>query len=322
MPGLRSFVINRQDRTFRTVPSCAMPMTPRYVSLALCATLLAACGGGEETQADKAPDLVIGGDGTDASTSSLYQMPTPNELFSLVRDMAGEGHKRMLNPTSNADRYVSLRSRAVNFGVYSTDLVYASYFKLDVEVARYYLATKKLADGLGVASAFTDADFVRLESNLTRGDSLEIISSEAYMKAYEKMQHENMGPTLAMVLVGGWVESMHLVIRQIEAFGKTPPLMARVAEQKVTLEQLVELLGQHTDNADVTGLRQQLVAIRDIYDQVGVKRVVHEGKSSSGRMVLGEDVDLDMSDEKYRSLMEAVDQLRTELTRPEDKTNA
>jgi hypothetical protein len=60
----------------------------------------------------------------------------------------------------------------------------ASYFKLNVEVARYYLTTKKLAEGLDLSSAFNDADFVRLESNLTKGDSLEVISNEAYMKAY------------------------------------------------------------------------------------------------------------------------------------------
>jgi hypothetical protein len=78
----------------------------------------------------------------------------------------------MLNPAGNVDRYVTLTSRALNFGVYSTDLVYASYFKLNVEVARYYLTTKKLAEGLGLSSAFNDADFVRLEANFTRGDSL------------------------------------------------------------------------------------------------------------------------------------------------------
>ncbi len=92
---------------------------------------------------DAGPGLVIGGDGTEDTVASIYQMPTPNELFNLVRDLAGEGQKRMLNPASNVDRYVSLKSRAFNFGVYSTDLVYASYFKLNVEVARYYLTMQE-----------------------------------------------------------------------------------------------------------------------------------------------------------------------------------
>ena len=52
-------------------------------------------------------------------------MPTPNELFSLVRNLMGEGDKKLMSSTENADRYVTLNKRALNFGVYATDLVYA-----------------------------------------------------------------------------------------------------------------------------------------------------------------------------------------------------
>lgn len=282
--------------------------------------LLSACGGGE--QAPKGERLVIGGADAEASATSLYQMPTPNELFSLVRQMAGEGHKRMLNPADRADRYVSRTSRAVNFGIYATDLVYASYFKLNVEVARYYLTTKKLAESLGITQAFTDADFVRLEANLTRGDSLEVISNEAYLRAYERLQEEGMGATLSMVLAGGWVESMHLVLRQIEAFGANDALMQRVAEQKVTLEHLLFLMEPHKDNADVADLHGRLAAIRDIYDKVDVKRVPQQGRSASGRMVLGEELRMDLGTEKFTALVEAVDRLRAEMIAPEGTPNA
>ncbi|MEO8591647.1 MAG: hypothetical protein ABI432_19855 [Flavobacteriales bacterium] len=295
-------------------------MKSRTLSLVLC-TALAACGG-NEPPADKAPGLVIGGDDAGASPASLYQMPTPNELFGLVKELAGESHKGMLNPASNADRYVTLKARAFNFGVYSTDLVYASCFKMNVEVARYYLTSKKMAESLGVTTAFTDNDFVRLEGNLTRGDSLEFISNEGYLAAYGKLQEEEMGPTLALVLAGGWVESMHLVMRQIDTFGKNDALMLRVGEQKVTLEHLIKLMGANESNADVAGLYKELVAIRDIYDQVNVKRVAHEGLSTSGRMVLGDDMRIDLTAEKYNELVQAVERLRTAWTAVEDKTNA
>ncbi len=285
--------------------------------------LLASCGGNSNapTTPDDRPELVIGDDAP-APASSLYQMPTPNELFVLVRDMAGDGHRKLLNPASNADKYATLASRALNFGVYSTDLVYASYFKLNVEVARYYLTTKKLAEGLGLSSAFTDTDFVRLESNLTRGDSLEVISNEAYLRAYEKLQSEDMGPTLSLVLAGGWVESMHLVVRQIEAFGESPALMARVAEQKVILEHLVALMEPHASEPEVAGIHKDLLAIRDIYDKVNMKRVPHRATNTSGRMVLGDDVEIDLTADKYAELVKAVDQLRARITLPEDRNNA
>lgn len=278
--------------------------------------LLAACGGDSPKEPEAQGNLVIGGE--EGAVSSLYQMPTPNELFGLVRQLAGDGHKRLLAPASNADRFVSLRGRAVNFGVYATDLVYASSFKLNVEVARYYLASKKLADGLGLNSAFTDADFVRLESNLTRGDSLELISNEAYQRAYERMQQEEMGPVLALVLAGGWMESMHLVIRQIEAFGKSDALMARVAEQKVTLEHLIGLMDAYKQETDVAAVQSELIGLRDIYDQLNVTRVPHQGASSSGRMVLGDDVKVDMTEDKYRELAQEVDRLRADWTKPEN----
>ncbi|MBK8500320.1 MAG: hypothetical protein IPL52_16255 [Flavobacteriales bacterium] len=287
----------------------------------LASGLLVACGGGPtDDRSTGTTDLVIGGDAV--AVSSLYQMPTPNELFGLVRQMAGEGHKRMLNPAGNVDKYVTRKGRAVNFGVYATDLVYASSFKLNVEVARYYLTSKKLADALGINSAFTDADFVRLESNLTKGDSLEVISNEAYQRAYEKMQQEQMGPVLSMVLAGGWLESMHLVMRQIEAFGKSEQLMARVAEQKVTLEHLLGLMEEHKEDPEVAGIYTELLALRDIYDQVNVSRVPHQGTSASGRMVLGEDITVELTDTKYIELMQAVDRLRSEWTKPEDATDA
>jgi len=283
---------------------------------------LASCGGAGDAPGTEEERTLVIGDGTSAQGHTLYQMPTPNELFVLVRDMAGEGHRKLLNPAANVDKYATRSARALNFGVYSTDLIYASYFKLNVEVARYYITTKKLASGLGLSSAFTDADFVRLESNLTRGDSLEVISNQAYQRAYEKLQSEDMGPTLSLVLAGGWVESMYLVVRQIEAFGESPALLARVAEQKVTLEHLVTLMDPHATEPEVAAIHKELKSVLDIYDLVNMKRVPHRSTNVSGRMVLGDDVEIDLTADKYAELVKAVDALRARITTLEDRNNA
>ncbi|MBK7945493.1 MAG: hypothetical protein IPJ85_09370 [Flavobacteriales bacterium] len=281
----------------------------------LSALLLAACSGDQPPAAENRGALIIGGESS--LTASYYQMPTPNELFGLVRELAGEGHKRMMAPASNAGSFASLRGRALNFGVYATDLVYASSFKLNVEVARYYLASKKLADGLGLSQAFSDADFIRLESNLTRGDSLEFISNEAYQKAYERMQQEDMGPVLCLVLAGGWVESMHLVVQQITAFGKNEALVLRVTEQKMTLEHLVNMMDEHHADPDVAAVQAQLIGLRDIYDQVSMKRMPPTRATESKRIVLGDDVTFDMTAERYAALAAEVERIRTEWTTPE-----
>jgi len=291
----------------------------QLLPLAVLILLTASCGDGPAK--DQAPSLVIG-QGDEASQAIIHQMPTPNELFVLVRQIDGRGDASLLNPADRADRYATLRGRAVNFGVYSTALVYASTFKLNVEVARYYLATKKLAGALGLSAVFTDAEFVRLESNLTRGDSLEIISNDVYLRAYERLQEADMGTVLSMVLVGGWTESMYLMMRHGGPDGQQDErLLRRVAEQKPTLEHLIALIEVQAADADVAELRDRLQGILDIYDQVNVQRKPHGGKSPSGRMVLGDDVRLDISEDKFQALREAIDRLRNDLVLPEDRPN-
>ncbi len=282
--------------------------------------LLAACGGAPEQEKEvRSERFVVGGEDASELAEKLYQMPTPNELFVLVRQMAGEGQMRMMSDARKADRFVTLEKRAANFGIYATDLVYASYFKLQVEVVRYYLTVKKLGDQLGLASAFPDKDRTRLESNLAHGDSLEVISNEAYFRAYQKMQDEEMGPVLALVLAGGWVESMHLVMEQIHHYDPADPLVQRIAEQKVSLEHLLDMMEHLKEDSDLSNIRERLIAIRSIYDGLDVRRIPHQGATGSGRMVLGEDVHIDLTEAKYQELVSAVEALRNYLTTPDDK---
>lgn len=251
---------------------------------------------------------------------ALYQMPTPNELFRFVREMNGTGQTRLMSPAVNSTRYNTTPKRALNFGVYATDLVYASSFRLNSEVARYYLTCKKLGGELGIASVFNDGDLARLERNLTQGDSLDVLGNQAYETAYRRMQEEDMGPVLSLVLAGGWVESMHLVLGQVQGFDPADPVVLRITEQKATLDQLIESMEVYLSDEAVRTTRDQLVGIRDIFDTFAVERTPHVGSSTSGKAVLGDDVTVVPTPDGFTRLEEAIERTRAEITRPEDMT--
>jgi hypothetical protein len=297
-----------------------MHILSTYASAVLASGLLIACGDdpAQQTAQDKAPALVIGGEDTAAMVSSIYQMPTPNELFAIVRALNGKGQKNALSSAPKADRFATLSGRSLNFGVYATDMVYASNFKLTSEVVRYYLACKDLGEQIGLSTAFNADIQRRLEKNLTHGDSLDVLTNDAYYGAYQKLQAEQMGPTLALVLAGGWVESMHLVMVQLPAYDEGSPLLARIAEQKVSLEQLIDMMEPVKDDANVAPTRLGLMGIRDIYDQLNVVRTPNTGKSASGRMVLGDDVSVSITPAKYEELKAAVVAMRNAITKTED----
>lgn len=290
------------------------------IGLLCTACLFAACGGDAPVTSEQAP-LVIGGDSAAPAPASIYQMPTPNELFTIVRALDGTGDKSALSPLQKADRFATLGGRALNFGVYATDMVYASNFKITSEVVRYYLACKVLGEQLGLTAGFDQVVQERLERNLTRGDSLDVLTNDAYYAAYQKLQEDRIGPTLSLVLAGGWLESMHLVFSKVQAFDAADPLVLRIAEQKVGLEQLVDMMEPFQTDPDVAPLRSELIAIRSIYDQLNVVRKPHEGPSASGRMVIGDDVSVSITADKFDQLKQAVVALRTRITRPEDSTS-
>ena len=298
-------------------------MQHRSIVPVLATLFLVSCSGEVETRSnEKTPELIIGGNDASAQAASIYQMPTPNELFSIVRELDGSGNKSALSGVPNADRFATLNGRALNFGVYATDMVYASKFNIKSEVVRYYLACKKLGDQLGLANSFNGEVQQRLEKNLTHGDSLDVLTNEAYYGAYQKLQEENMGPTLALVLAGGWIETMHLVMDKVEVYSDKDPLIARIAEQKASLEQLIDIMDALKDDGNVAQIRASLTSIRDIYDQLNVVRTRNSGTSASGRMVLGDDVSVSITAEKFVELKAAVEALRTTITRAEDTTGS
>lgn len=284
----------------------------------ICAILgLAACASPDQ-RADEDRTLVTVRTQAPTGAQALYEMPTPNELFRIVREMSGEGQKRMMSPVINQVRYNTTSKRALNFGVYATDLVYASSFRLTSEVARYYLTCKDLGDELGLTGSFNDGDFARLERNLTQGDSLDVISNAAYEEAYRRLQEDDMGSVLALVLAGGWVESMHLVTGQVIHFDPQDPLVLRVAEQKAGLDHLVDLMEPYVKDPAVNETRDRLVGIRDIFDTFPVIRTPHAETSSSGRPVLGDDVQVLVTPEGFTLLDHALERLREDIIRPED----
>jgi hypothetical protein len=297
-------------------------MHQRSLVPALASLLFMACGGSNDTSTVKqAPALVIGGNDASEQAASIYQMPTPNELFAIVRKLDGKGQKSALSSAPDADRFATLSGRALNFGVYATDMVYASNFDLKSEVVRYYLASKKLGEQLGLSASFNGEVQQRLEKNLAHGDSLDVLANDAYFSAYQKLQEDRMGPLLSLVLAGGWVESMHLVMSKVETFNENDPLVARVAEQKASLEQLIDMMAVQNNDANLSSTREELIAIRDLFDHLSVVRTPNTGTSPSGRMVLGDDVAVRITSAQFIELRQAVDAFRDRITHAEDAGN-
>lgn len=282
---------------------------------------MVSCGGDEPTVD---PDTTIGtlDDTTAVETNNdftevgpMYGVPTPDELFNLIKGAGSEPALEVLNSPDNVQNYVNNKSKALNFGVYSTDLAYSSSHDAGVATLKYYSSVKQLGDDLGISAAYTTAMQERIEENLDSGDSLLNISKDTYYNAYDYLEQNDRGPTLALVITGGWIESMFIVTNLIDGYSADNPTIERLAEQKLTLENLLEFLTKYESDEAVKSTIADLGELKTIFEGLEEVEVESATEGNGGRVALGgTPKKLTMTEDQYNELTGKIVALRNGIT--------
>ncbi|MBN2519467.1 MAG: hypothetical protein JXB17_03095, partial [Bacteroidales bacterium] len=109
---------------------------------------------------------------TEISTAKqiFYSLPSPLETAMLIKKSGAAFNPEILNSIDNAKNYVTSKSMALNLGIYSTDLSYASLFDQTQYSIQYMTAARKMVDGLGITDAITNETIEKLQENLNHRD--------------------------------------------------------------------------------------------------------------------------------------------------------
>jgi len=202
----------------------------------------------------------------------FYSLPSPLETAMLIKTAGAEYNEDLLNPVENVDNYTTNRSRALNLGIYTTDLSFASLFDQTQTSIKYMNAAKSMADGLGILDAIDNATIEKLEENINNRDMIMDIISETFMNSSSFLT-ENDRPALAsIVLVGGWVEGLYIATNLV---GNQPiennKLVERIVDQKLSFDIVLKLLDDNKDNEDVAGLLTQINDVKTTFDKITIK---------------------------------------------------
>lgn len=200
----------------------------------------------------KQPDEVIIDDEFIDPSSSLntnfdgkiFSIPSPVQTALLIKGSSSEFYLDILNPNDNVDKYNSEFSQALNLGIYGTDLGYASLYE-EKAISRNYLATvEKLTANLGLEGAFDKTFMTRYENNLANQDSMMRIVSDAFRKADLFLKNSNRKSTSALILTGGWIESMHFAC-ELNNKKRNEQIIERIGEQRQSLNTIIEILKEY-----------------------------------------------------------------------------
>lgn len=263
-------------------------------------------------------DTVVGENGPGNKLEKVqaifYSIPSPMEMASLLKKAGTSYNSSMLNDINNVTKYTSSHRQALNLGIYGADLSYASIFNQNQESIIYLSCAKQLADKLDVTNAFSNATMDRMEANVENRDSLlEIVSDSFYtLDAYLKENgRENIS---ALVITGGWIEGLHLattIAGQQEEI--SDELRTRIADQKYSLADLIELVDSYRASGGLDGVLADLESLQAIYDEVEINQTAGEVTTdeSTGITVIGGGAEYKLTDDQIKKITDRVSEIRT-----------
>ncbi|MCU0435760.1 MAG: hypothetical protein MUC87_20035 [Bacteroidia bacterium] len=274
---------------------------------------LSSCGG--DTATDKPTDSVGTADSAQQLPAREYaQVPSPGEMFAFMKQ-AGSGNASadLLNSPDNEKKYETKKAQALNMGIYSSDLLYCCTFSnnLSNRVAQYFGTTMRMSEKLQVTTNLTEKDKERISKNVGNADSLVAISNDLYLSSFDNLDANGRGADLSLMLAGGWVEALYLMSSSVKDFDKDKAAAERIADQKHSLDNLVEYMAKHEDNADVKATLVQLGELKGLFDALASSKQDGGMKSTNGKRVLGGGNKTSITKEQFEAIKAKVTEIRT-----------
>lgn len=286
---------------------------------------ITSCSNSNEAEVPAASEEVVG-QIEEESTSEVvedhmfYQVPTPNELFAVLKNAEVAYNRENLNDISNVNKYETKASKALNFGVYTADLAYITSLGQMDDASKFFETIRNLSKDLEIENAVDEVILKRLQSNLenSNADSLFYLSNETYYNAYSYLEENDRRDVLAMIVVGGWIEGLNIILN-LEPYSDGSEVCQRIADQKLTLENLM-IFTSTIENDQLSEIVGELSAIEEVFNSEIIEEEAEaevteftSSESEDGVMIFGGGVSSSISEAQFNELKSIVLDLRTSI---------
>jgi hypothetical protein len=240
-------------------------------------------------------------------------LPSPLESAMLIKSAGARFDNALLNKVGNVNSYVTNKSMALNLGIYTCDLSFASLYEQTQLIIDYMNAAKKMADGLGILKAIEQSTIDRLEENINNSEVIMEIVSETFMNSSSYLQDNGQPAIAAMVLVGGWFEGLYISTQLVDMNDfNGNKLVGRIIDQKLSIDILLGLLESSKGNPAVDDLILQVKKLKVVFDKITITTspVRPEVDKVSNTTILKSEVKTDMTPAVFKELAAVVAEIR------------
>ena len=273
------------------------------------------CGRENTTEADEtAVTDSVPAVPTETSTQS-YSLPSPLQIAALFKRAGMKYIDGLTNSVSDVSKYSSNTSKAINLGIYSSDLAYCTVNKQNQPSINYLKASRQLADQLGMGSVFEANNLsTRFENNLSNEDSLTAIIAELQMQTDIFMEDNEQEHIAATVFSGAWIESMYIGSKVYEK-QKDSKISMRLSEQMTILDNILHVLNSYqAKDESLKPLIADLTSVNDSYRNFpSVKAAITAAAADTTGD--GEPGEITLTEQELASVSTKITEIRAKLVK-------
>ena len=246
---------------------------------------------------------------------AYYPIPSPEQMFGFINDNGVAYSKDLTNSSENADEYTDPSAQALNFGVYTADLAYAAAYQ-DIEATiDLYKVVKRLGAQMNISEIMTEETMAKMQQNMQDPDSLAVLAGDSYYQAVEFLEQNGQEGKLALMSLGGWVESLYITLNAVGDISSNPETVQRIADQKITFGNLYTYLKKHEDKVGVSDAIALIHDVREVFSSLREERAARTSSSGKkGKLVFGGGTKIQITEAQFDTLKTAINEFRAKIT--------
>lgn len=205
--------------------------------------------------------------------SYSYPLPSTFEVSKMLNEIVASYMIGVTNDPLKADKYFSEESKALNLGIYTADLAYATTYNQKLGIQNYFEASETLIRELDFTTAFNSDLPDQIEANIDNKEELVVIVTEMFQNAYSFLNKQGRTEVSYLILAGTVVEGLYLTTHISENTFQNPKIIKPIMFQKDPLAKLEVMLEAYKDSELIKSTYADIKSINAIYN-------MEEGTSS------------------------------------------
>jgi len=203
--------------------------------------------------------------------NTLFSIPSPYQVSILIKKANIEYNPELVNSLENIANYTSNFKKAINMGVYGTDLAYLNMNKQIPKAVKYFANLKIMSEELQLSGAFNPTVIKQIENNMGNEDSLLYILSKTYRESDKYLKENNREDLGVLILAGGWIESLYFLAKVADET-HNQEIINRLGDQKHPLDNLIKIMSQYYNQSpQYMKIIEDLIDLAYVYDGIDVE---------------------------------------------------